>query len=81
MKETQSPITSADEYDGYKRALGDINAECLEREQDVFQARNDPAKLDRARAALFRMYRIRQGIIDAITDYERQLAPSQRKSG
>jgi hypothetical protein len=39
-----------------------------------------PAKLDRARAALFRMYRIRQGIIDALTDYERQLASSQRKS-
>ncbi|MBA3825251.1 MAG: hypothetical protein H0X24_15300 [Ktedonobacterales bacterium] len=81
MKETQPPITNTDEYEGYKRALGDINAECLEREQDVFQARSDPAKLDRARAALFRMYRIRRGMIDALTEYERQLAPSQRQSG
>ena len=81
MKETQPPITTADEYAGFQRALVDINAECLEREQDVVQARNDAAKLDRARAALFRMYRIRQGLIIAIRDYERPLAPSQRKSG
>ena len=81
MKETQPPITTADEYAGYQRALVDINAECLEREQDVFQARTDAAKLDRARAALFRMYRIRQGLITAIRDYERPLAPSPRKSG
>ncbi len=59
MKETQPPITTADEYAGYQRALVDINAECLEREQDVFQARNDADKLERVRAALFRMYRIR----------------------
>lgn len=81
MKETQPPITSPDEYSGYKRALGDINAECLEREQDVFQARSDPAKLDRARTALFRMYRIRQGLIDALNDYERQQVHPQRKTG
>jgi len=87
MKETQPPITTADEYAGYQRALVDINAECLGREQDVFQARGDPGKLDRARTALFRMYRIRQGLIDAIRDYERlqapsaPSAPSQRKSG
>jgi hypothetical protein len=73
MKETQPPITTADEYDGYQQALEDINAECAGREQDVFHAQSDPAKLDRARIALFRMYRIRQGIIDAIAEYERKL--------
>ena len=81
MKETQPPITNADEYNGYKRALEDIDSECSGREQDVFQAQNDPAKLSRARAALFRMYRIRQGIIDALADYERQHLQRQRKSG
>lgn len=81
MKETQPPITSADEYDGYQHALADVTAECAEREQDVFQAHNDPAKLERARKALFRMYRIRQGILDALADYDRQHRASQRKSG
>lgn len=49
MKETQPPITNAEEYGGYQRALEDINAECFGREQDVFHAQNDPARLDRAR--------------------------------
>jgi hypothetical protein len=70
MKETQPPITNDAEYNGYKLALTDIDAECVGREQDVFHAQSDPAHLERARAALFRMYRIRQGIIDAIADYE-----------
>lgn len=81
MKETQPPITTPDEYAGYQRALEDINAECAGREQDVFQAQGNPDKLERARTALFRMYRIRQGILDALTDYERQHHASQRKSG
>ena len=81
MKETQPPITTADEYAGYRKTLEDINAECAGREQDVFQAQGDPARLERARAALFRMYRIRQGILDALADYERQHRVSQRKSG
>ncbi|HLY32623.1 MAG TPA: hypothetical protein VKQ36_16495 [Ktedonobacterales bacterium] len=81
MKETQPLITDADEYAGYQRALRDINAECLEREQDVFQSQNDPAKLERVRAALFRMYRIRQGILDRIKEYERQRLQPQRRHG
>jgi hypothetical protein len=70
LKETQLPITDDAEYNGYKLALADIDAECAGREQDVFHAQGDPPRLDRARASLFRMYRIRQGIIDAIADYE-----------
>ena len=80
MKETQPPITSAEEYEGYQRALEDINGECLGRERDVFQAQGDPAKLERARAALFRMYRIRQGIIDALAEFERQHPHQHRRS-
>ncbi len=81
MNETQPPIASADEYEGYQRALEDISSECSAREQDVFQAQGDPSRLERARAALFRMYRIRQGIIDALAEYERQHPQQQRKSG
>ncbi len=81
MKETQPPITTSDEYTAYQQALADINAECAGREQDVFQAQGDPARLERARAALFRMYRIRQGILDALADYERRHPTAQRKSG
>lgn len=81
MKETQPPITTPDEYAGYQQVLADINAECAGWEQDVFQARNDPPRLERARTALFRMYRIRQGILDALADYERRHPTSQRKSG
>ena len=81
MKETQPPITNAEEYTGYQRALIDINAECLGREQDVFQSQSDSIKLDRARVALFRMYRIRQGILDALSEYERHHLQPQRKSG
>ena len=80
MKETQPPITTPDEYDGYRRAFGDIEAECLGREQDVFQSYGDPAKLARARIALFRMYRIRQGMLDALSEYERHHPQLQRKS-
>ncbi len=81
MKETQPPITTADEYVAYQKALEDINAECAGREQAVFQAQGIPDKLERARTALFRMYRIRQGILDALAEYERQQYASQRKSG
>jgi len=81
-KETQPPITTTpDEYAGYPQALADINVECAGREQDVFQARNNPARLERARVSLFCMYRIRQGTRDALADYERQHPTSRRKSG
>jgi hypothetical protein len=79
MKDTQPPITSDEEYAGSLNTLADIDAECLEREQDVFQARSDPAKLNRAREGLYRMYRIRQGILDALRDYERSHPVAHRQ--
>ena len=79
MKDTQPPIANDEEYAGSINALADIDAECLEREQDVFQARSNPAKLTRAREALYRMYRIRQGILDALHDYERSHPVTQRQ--
>ena len=51
------------------------------REQDVFQVQGNPDKLERARKALFRLYCVRQEILDALTDYERQHALLQRRSG
>jgi hypothetical protein len=72
MHDTQPPITSSEEYDGYRAALEAMNTACIDREQRLFDARGDPAQLEKARAALLHIYRRRQGIIDAIADYERK---------
>ena len=72
MHDTQPPITNVEEYAGYRAALTTMNASCADREQRLFDVRNDPSQLDGARAALLHIYRRRQGIIDAIADYERQ---------
>jgi hypothetical protein len=72
MRDTQPPITNDEEYAGYKHALGLLNDECSLREQAVFDSRNDADKLERARNALYRMYGKRQGIINAIKEYEKQ---------
>ncbi len=72
MHDTQPPITTSEEYAGYKAALTTMNAACADREQRLFDVRDDPTQLEGARAALLHIYRRRQGIIDAINDYERQ---------
>ena len=72
MRDTQPPITDDEELHGYEAALAVLNEELAIREANVFNSRQDPAKLERARKALFRLYRKRQGIIDAIADYGRK---------
>jgi hypothetical protein len=73
MHDTQPPITNDEEYAGYKAGLERLNAVCADREQRLFEVRDDPARLEGARAALFHIYRRRQGINDAIADYERKI--------
>ena len=73
MHDTQPPITTHEEYEGYRSALEAMNLACADREQRLFDVRNDPAQLEGARAALLHIYRRRQGIIDAIADYERKI--------
>jgi hypothetical protein len=72
MRDTQPPITTAEEYEGYKAGLARMNAVCADREQRLFEARDDPDQLENARDALHHIYKRRQGIIDAIADYERK---------
>jgi hypothetical protein len=74
MHDTQPPITNDGEYETYKQALQTMNGACAEREQRLFEVRDDPEKLEGARSSLFHIYRRRQGIIDAIEAYERQKA-------
>ncbi len=72
MHDTQPPITTSEEYAGYRSALETMNLACADREQRLFDVRNDPAQLEGARASLLHIYRRRQGIIDAIAEYERK---------
>jgi len=72
MRDTQPPITTQEEYDGYKAGLARINAVCADREQQLFEARTDPEQLENARDALQHIYNRRQGILDAIAAYEQQ---------
>jgi hypothetical protein len=76
MRDTQPPITTEEEYQGYQAGLALLTAECVQRAQTVLANKDDPAKLHDALDALERMLRKRQGIVDAIAAYER----SQKQS-
>ena len=72
MRDIQPPITNDQELAGYRSGLATFNEIVAEREAAVFASRNDPARLEDARQELYRVYRKRQGILDAIAAYERQ---------
>ncbi len=72
MRDTQPPITNDQELAGYRAGLARLNEIVAEREAALFASRNDPERIEDARQELFRIYRKRQGILDAIADYERQ---------
>lgn len=72
MRDTQPPITNQEEYEGYQAGLARLNEVCADRERQLFAASGDPERLENARDALNHIYNRRQGIIDAIADYERR---------
>jgi hypothetical protein len=72
MRDTQPPIADDQEYQGYLAGLALLNAECVLRAQAVVEGKDDPAKLQDALDAFDRMNRKRQGIVDAIAEYERR---------
>lgn len=78
MRDTQPPITNDEELAGYRAGLERFSAIVAEREADLFASRNDLERIEDARQELFRVYRKRQGILDAIADYERQRGAQQR---
>jgi hypothetical protein len=72
VRDVQPPITNDQELAGYRAALARFNEIVAEREATLFASRDDPARIEDARQELYRVYRKRQGILDAITTYERQ---------
>ncbi len=72
MRDVQPPITNDQELAGYHAALARFSKIVAEREAALFASRDDPARIEDARQELYRVYRKRQGILDAIAVYERQ---------
>lgn len=77
MRNVQPPITNDQELAGYRAALSRFNEIVAEREATLFASRDDPARIEDARQELYRVYRKRQGILDAIATYERQRGVQQ----
>lgn len=77
MRDVQPPITNDQELHGYRDGLARFNEIVAEREAALFASRDDPQRLEDARQELFRVYRKRQGILDAIADYERRRGVQQ----
>jgi len=81
MRDVQPPITNDQELAGYRAGLATFNQIVAEREAVLFANRGDPARLEDARQALYRVYRKRQGMLDAIAAYERQRRAQQGQQG
>jgi len=77
MRDVQPPITSEQELVGYRAGLARLNDVVVVREQALFASLHDPERVEHARQELYRIYRKRQGILDAIAVYERQKAAQQ----
>ena len=77
MRDVQPPITDDQQLAGYRNGLARLNGIVAEREAALFASRDDPARLEDARQELYRVYRKRQGILDAIAAYERQRPAAQ----
>jgi len=71
MRDVQPPITSDEQYQGYKLAAEKLTKVVEAREQVLFESRHNPDRIEAARADLLTILRKRQGILDAIKDYER----------
>lgn len=72
MRDTQPPITTAEEYHGYQQARDTLTALVAEREARLMAALNsgDEELIEDRRFELLNVLRKRQGIIDAIRAYE-----------
>lgn len=77
MREVQPPITNDQELVGHRAGPARFNEIVAEREAGLFASRDDPERIEDARQELFRVYRKRQGILDAIADSERRRGVQQ----
>ena len=76
MHDVQPPITTDQELAGYRAGLERFEEIVAAREATLFASQHDAKRLEEARHELYRVYRVRQGILDAIAAYERQQHPS-----
>lgn len=72
MRDVQPPITNDQELAGYRAGLERFNEIVAAREAALFASQNNAQQLEAARQELYRVYRKRQGMLDAIAAYERQ---------
>ena len=74
MRDVQPPITSEEEYRGYQKARETMTALVAEREARLIAALNDGdgELIEDRRFELLNSLRKRQGIIDAIKEYEQR---------
>ena len=77
MRDVQPPVTNDQDLAGYRAGLTRFNEIVAQREAALFASRNDPERIEDARQELFRVYRKRQGILDAIAEYERRRGVQQ----
>lgn len=66
MHDTQSAIVHNQGLAGYIAGLERFNEIVAARETALFASQHDPQRLEEARQELYRVYRKRQGILDAI---------------
>jgi len=76
-RDMQPPIENDQQLAGYRLGLEQLEAVVAGREEELLTSRGDPSALESARHRLYRIYRRRQGILDAIEIYERQRATQQ----
>ena len=71
-RDAQPPIENDQQLAGYREGLARFDAIVTGYEEDLFASRDDPTALETARRALYRVYKRRQAMLDAIGAYERQ---------
>jgi len=76
-RDVQPAIENDQQLAGYRLGLEQMNSIVAGREETLFASRGDPHALEAARHSLYRVYRRRQGILDAIEIYERQQTERQ----
>jgi hypothetical protein len=81
MRDIQPPILNDQELAGDRSGLATFNEIVAEREAALFASRDGPMRLEDVRQELYRVYRKRQGILDAIAAYEGQQRPQQGQQG
>jgi len=75
MHDVQPPITNDQELAGYRAGLERFTQIVAAREAALFASQHDTQRLEESRHELYRVYRIRQGMLDAIAHYKQQLHP------